>query len=1037
MIRPWQLLRANYKRLTRLYVAAVFAFIAVYAPAAYAISAEQRRVIDSGAHYFDVELLCDTESTAPEADYTLKTTRDKIAQMLFVSVNSPDDADTAIGTSHVGGVYISNDWLTSTGNDASQSKNALTASGDKYNVPVFVGIDEEGGQIHRTKDLFGDMPSALAQGKTSDEDVRALAKDWGTKMSSLGVNVDFAPVLDLHNPSNPIIGSKERAYSSDPNVVASKAGSFADGLRDSAIVPVFKHFPGHGNSSGDSHSGRVSTPNLSELKSKDLVPYEKILPGSNGMVMTGHLDVPGLTTGEPASISKAAIDLLRNDYKFDGLVMTDDLGDMVAITSSYDLPTAAEKAILAGNDIALFKGPDKITEVLDRLEASAGNNPDLMARIEQSSAKIIAYKKQMFSNGVSTTQSAANPNTQEPTPAPQAAPAATTSKQVYFLGDSITNGAVSKYKAAFEQAGINNYINASGGRSWTGKGIKGAVTPEGSLKPGKEAVVDDESQIKAANIVIIALGSNGAEGANPIDEMMTKFKEINPNATYYWVNTATIRGLESLGAFNKSLADKSSEQGFQVIDWAKAVNPSGDPFTMPTDNAAGFIADGDNVHPSGAGQDALVKLVVDTAANGVSGATGGQKVVSDNCACDNGAQGGSTTLEGGDNEEKIWKWFIGKGYSPIVAAAFIGNMKHESGPALDPKQVEIAVSSPPHKSDTVPPDARSNGQPGYGLVQWTEPTRKQGLRDFSAERGVIAGDLGLQLEYLYVELEDRFKDSVTDPIRDMTDLAEATRIVLYKFENPRDKEGQRPVRVAEAEAVLAKYAGVAGGSVALTGSFSCEQQQGNDTFSGGSCEGQTSLPMPADTEIWTFNRHNHGNSVSYPPYEGKHGTLVNPGKNAYGSGNTYGNEYLEKTNFPQGEAVDAMAPAGTKVFAPTDGTVLRARPIRQGGRDGQWVMIESSNKKCISVSAHLSPVLVKEGDTVTAGQEVGRLKDMGQSSHNHFELWVEGVPVNIGKDSDPCTYNAGCSDTFSDEAEQIWNLQKQALTGGSVAEQRQ
>jgi len=324
---------------------------------------------------------------------TVDNLRDKIAQLLFVRVNSVSNAQEAVGTHHVGGLFVSNEWFQEAGQNPETAKQNMDSVVSQFNIAPFVGIDEEGGEVHRLKEMHGDMPNALTQGSMSNEELIDLGVLWGQRMKDVGVTTNLAPVLDLHNPDNPIIGALGRGYSSDPAVVAEKAGAFAQGLRQAGITPTFKHFPGHGNASGDSHLGRVETSSLDILRTSDLVPYETSLDNPNSMVMMGHLDVPGLTAeNEPTSISPAALDLLRDEYGFGGIVMTDDLGDMIAINSLYSLPESVEKAILAGNDLALFNGLENVGAIIDHLESQANSNPELLQRIEDSSMKVLAFK---------------------------------------------------------------------------------------------------------------------------------------------------------------------------------------------------------------------------------------------------------------------------------------------------------------------------------------------------------------------------------------------------------------------------------------------------------------------------------------------------------------------------------------------------------------------------------------------------------------------------------------------------------------------
>jgi beta-N-acetylhexosaminidase len=137
---------------------------------------------------------------------------------------------------------------------------------------------------------------------------------------------------------------------------------------------VLKHFPGHGRANGDSHKGRVTTPPLAEMRDDDLRPYATLLgqggPLADGRtgVLVGHLDVPGLTKDLPSSLTPEVYGLLRDEIGFDGLVVTDDLGAMDAVTDEFTLPQAVERALRAGADMALWSSGGRITPVLDHLE---------------------------------------------------------------------------------------------------------------------------------------------------------------------------------------------------------------------------------------------------------------------------------------------------------------------------------------------------------------------------------------------------------------------------------------------------------------------------------------------------------------------------------------------------------------------------------------------------------------------------------------------------------------------------------------------
>ncbi|AXB43081.1 glycoside hydrolase family 3 N-terminal domain-containing protein [Amycolatopsis albispora] len=311
--------------------------------------------------------------------------RDQLAQLLMVGVDPADERDAieVVRDDHVGGIFVGgSDTRLLTG-----SRLNPVHAASKH--PLLVAVDDEGGRVQRVDELDGDLPSAREQAAASTpEQVRALGADRGRKLKDRGVTMNLAPVADLSDAAaNTVIG--DRSYSPDPAVAARYAGAFAGGLAEAGVFPVLKHFPGHGRAEGDSHKGLVRTPPLAELKAADLLPYAELLPRGAPAVMLGHLDVPGLTGGEAASVSPAAYRLLREDYRFGGVAMTDDLGAMRAITDRYGLPDAVLAALTAGADVALWSGHDAPGPVLDRLQKAKASGELPAARVGEALGRVL------------------------------------------------------------------------------------------------------------------------------------------------------------------------------------------------------------------------------------------------------------------------------------------------------------------------------------------------------------------------------------------------------------------------------------------------------------------------------------------------------------------------------------------------------------------------------------------------------------------------------------------------------------------------
>lgn len=330
---------------------------------------------------------------APPAcgDVTTLPVRDKLAQLLMVGVKNADDARSVVNGYHVGGIFIGS-WT-----DLSIFKGPLAdIAGKAGPLPLAVSVDEEGGRVSRLRSLIGSAPSPreLAQTQTVAQ-VHDLAAERGKKMRELGITIDFAPVVDVTDATDGVIG--DRSFGGDPNAVTAYAGAYAQGLRDAGLLPVLKHFPGHGHGSGDSHTGGVVTPPLSDLQNVDLVPYRTLVTAAPVAVMLGHLQVPGLTGDDPASLSPAAVQLLRNGVgyggpPFNGPVFTDDLSSMGAISDRYGVAEAVLRALQAGTDVALWVTTDEVPAVLDRLQKAVAAGELPAQRVDDALVRVAAIK---------------------------------------------------------------------------------------------------------------------------------------------------------------------------------------------------------------------------------------------------------------------------------------------------------------------------------------------------------------------------------------------------------------------------------------------------------------------------------------------------------------------------------------------------------------------------------------------------------------------------------------------------------------------
>ncbi|WP_419841527.1 glycoside hydrolase family 3 N-terminal domain-containing protein [Candidatus Poriferisodalis sp.] len=255
-------------------------------------------------------------------------------------------------------------------------------------VPLLFAVDEEGGRVQRLAEVLGRLPSAAAQTAMPPSEVADRAAKHARKMSELGFTMNFAPVIDVGAGE----GIGDRSFGDDPATVAEYGTATVEGLSAGGIVPVVKHFPGHGAASADTHDRAAATASLEDLRRRDLIPFAAVIGATDAAVMVGHLTVPGLTGGLPASLSPAAIDgVLRGDLGHSGLVVTDSL-TMGAIRARWTVNEAAVLAIVAGADVALVGGVEDAAAAFAALEAAVDAGRLSLERLDDAATNVLRAK---------------------------------------------------------------------------------------------------------------------------------------------------------------------------------------------------------------------------------------------------------------------------------------------------------------------------------------------------------------------------------------------------------------------------------------------------------------------------------------------------------------------------------------------------------------------------------------------------------------------------------------------------------------------
>lgn len=336
------------------------------------------------------------------------TLDEKVGQMVIVGFEGytiNDDIRMMIENNHIGGFILFNRNV-KTSNQLLSLINSLKSANSKNKVPLFVSVDEEGGRVNRMPPELRNFPANKAIGEVNNGNFSyEVGSTIAEEIKSLGFNMDFAPVLDINsNPKNPVIG--DRSFGSNKEIVSELGIQTMKGIGESGVIPVVKHFPGHGDTSVDSHVGLPSVNNdMERLKSFELVPFEEAINNKAEAVMVAHILLNKIDPQNPASLSKTIItDLLRNELDFRGVVITDDM-TMGAITKNYDIGNAAVKSVNAGSDIVLVcHGYDNESSVINSLKNAVQNGSIPEERINQSVYRILKlkYKYKLADNTINS-----------------------------------------------------------------------------------------------------------------------------------------------------------------------------------------------------------------------------------------------------------------------------------------------------------------------------------------------------------------------------------------------------------------------------------------------------------------------------------------------------------------------------------------------------------------------------------------------------------------------------------------------------------
>lgn len=343
------------------------------------------------------------------------TKEEKIGQMLMVGMETNYITDRIIKLIQIykiGGIILYRKNF-GTYEDLIKLIKELKELNKENKIPLTIAIDQEGGRVNRLPSEFHKLPSAnIIEKNGSIELVEQSSKIIAQILENCGINMNFAPVLDLKNFNDKhAIG--DRAYSNNIDIVSKDGIAFMKQLQEKNIISVIKHFPGHGSTKQDSHyTLPIIQKSYKEIEQEDIIPFERAIKNGADAILVGHLVIPKITKIHPASLSKIFIGkYIRKKYKYNKLLITDDL-KMKAIKLFYGEVRAVKKAFEAGNDIIVFRyNKNKEEKAIKALLSEYDKN---IGRVNRSVIRILKQKEKykFYNNTLKATINIDNINKQ-------------------------------------------------------------------------------------------------------------------------------------------------------------------------------------------------------------------------------------------------------------------------------------------------------------------------------------------------------------------------------------------------------------------------------------------------------------------------------------------------------------------------------------------------------------------------------------------------------------------------------------------------
>ncbi|MAZ49091.1 MAG: beta-N-acetylhexosaminidase [Halobacteriovoraceae bacterium] len=304
-----------------------------------------------------------------------------------------DEERKFILDNNIGGVILFKNNFSDPGQLA-ELINDIQTLRDEY--PLFISVDQEGGRVRRFQTHFTQFPSMFEIGKKDSPKLTfEVHKVLADELSSCGINLDFSPCCDIwSNPKNNVIG--DRAFSDKAEDVEKHVSAAIRGLHTGGVLACAKHFPGHGNTSKDSHFDLPFVKKtLEELRAEELVPFQKASKSRAEFMMMAHLVVDAIDKELPCTLSKKAYDFLREELKYKKIIITDDM-EMKAVADRFTNEEAAIKALNAGADIIMYRSLEKTKSayeaVMQAIKEQTLNKGELEAKIR----RVMSCKQKFF-----------------------------------------------------------------------------------------------------------------------------------------------------------------------------------------------------------------------------------------------------------------------------------------------------------------------------------------------------------------------------------------------------------------------------------------------------------------------------------------------------------------------------------------------------------------------------------------------------------------------------------------------------------------